>query len=229
MMALVLPASGAAQERTDPPTLSIDASASVEREPDRAVVTLAVENEGATAMSAAQGNAATMDRVIAALRRAGLTGTTIRTVSVQLMPVYSGTGGERNDPPKIAGYRAVNMVQVTVDTIARVGPLIDAATTAGANRVAGISFELKDAQSAREMALTRAIEKARREGEIVARAAGRTLGEPISISLSSPVGPPRPVMYAERGIAMAQSVQTPVEGGTLEITATVHVVFRLNP
>jgi uncharacterized protein YggE len=228
LLAMLVPSAALAQEQTDPPTISIDATATIEREPDRAVVTLAVESEGTTALAASQANAATMERVLAALRRTGLTGTAIRTVSLQLHPVYSGTGGERDEAPKIAGYRAINMVQVTVDTIARVGPVIDAGTNAGANRVAGISFELKDAQAAREEALTLAVEKAKREAEIVARAAGRTIGEPISITLSSPMYPPRP-MYAARGVAMEQMASTPVEGGTLEISATVHVVFRLNP
>jgi len=228
LVAMLVPSAALGQERTDPPALSIDASASIEREPDRAVVTLAVESEATTALAASQANAATMERVLAALRRAGLPANAIRTVSLQLMPVYSGTGGQRDEAPKIAGYRALNMVRVTVDSIPRVGAVIDAGTSAGANRVAGISFELKDAQAAREAALTMAVEKARREAEIVARAAGRSLGEPISISLSSPMGPPRP-MYAERGVAMAQMASTPVEGGTLEISATVHVVFRLNP
>jgi uncharacterized protein YggE len=35
-------------------------------------------------------------------------------------------------------------------------------------------------------------------------------------------------MYADRAMAM-QSADTPVEGGTISITATVHVVYRLDP
>jgi uncharacterized protein YggE len=227
LLSLLLPAAGLAQQAAEPPTVTVGASATVEREPDRAVVTLAVESEAPMAQAASQANAAAMSRVITALRRAGLTGTSVRTISVQLMPVYAPTT-DGNKPPKITGYRAVNMVQATIDSIPRVGPVIDAAISAGANRVAGISFELKDAESARLEALAKAVEKARREADVVARAAGRRLGPALNISFGGDVSPPRPY-YAERAMAMAQAAETPVEGGTLQISANVNVVFRLDP
>jgi uncharacterized protein YggE len=226
--ALLVPAFAAAQERMEPPTINVDATATIEREPDRAVVMLAVESEAPTAQAASQANANAMSRVLSGLRSAGLSSQSIRTVSVQLVPVYAPVGPSREEPPRIAGYRAINMVQVTVDSLTRVGRLIDSAIGSGANRVAGISFELKDPESARLAALEAAVQKARREAEVVAAAAGRALGEPISISLGGASYPPRP-MYAERAVAMAQAADTPIEGGTLEITATVHVVFRMNP
>jgi len=223
----LLPGQLPAQEQTGPPTVTVDATATVEREPDRATVTLAVESEAPTAQAASQANATAMTRVMTALRSAGLPRAAIRTLSVQLAPVYSPASPDRQQPPRIVGYRATNMVVITIDSIARTGAIIDSAIGNGANRVAGISFELKDPESARLAALEMAVRKARREAEVVAAAAGRSLGEPLSITLGGG-GYPRP-MYAERAMAMAQVADTPVEGGTLEITATVHVVFRLNP
>lgn len=228
VLALLCPATLSARQQEQPPSINVDASATVEREPDRAVVTLAVESEAPTAQAASQANATAMTRVMGSLRSAGLGRNAIRTISVQLFPVYAPTGPNRQEPPRISGYRAVNMVQVTIDSIPHVGRIIDAAIGNGANRVAGISFELKDAESARLEALQQAMAKARREAEAVAAAAGRSLGDPISISIGGPVALPRP-LYGERAVAMAQAADTPVEGGTLEITATVHVVFRLNP
>jgi hypothetical protein len=226
-LVLMVPVAAAAQTRDTIATVQVDATASVEREPDRAVLTLAVESEASTAQAASQGNAEVMTRVMAALRQAGLQGPAVRTLSIQLHPVYSPVGPNRQDPPKITGYRAVNMVQATIDSIPRVGRVIDRAIGAGANRVAGLSFELEDPQAARVVALTMAVERARMEAEAVARAAGRRLGPAIEIVVSSPQYAPRP-MYADRAMAM-QSADTPVEGGTISITATVHVVYRLDP
>jgi hypothetical protein len=213
-----------AQERIDTPTITVDASASVEREPERAVLTLAVESGGATAQLASQANATAMDRVLRSIRGLGIADRWIRTVSFQLGPVYSRVRAAA-DTPRIVGYTAVNMVQVTVDTMGRVGAVIDAAIGAGANRVAGLSFELRDWDAARIAALELAVAKAKREAEAVARAAGQRLGTPISISMSAtPV--PRP-MFEARAVDMAAAVATPVEGGTLSVTASVHIVYRL--
>ena len=224
---LLVPATLAAQGREGPPTVTVDASASVERTPDRAVLTLAVESEAGTAQAASRANAEAMARVIAALRQAGLQGPAVRTLSIQLSPVYSPAPAGRQEPV-ITGYRALNMVEATVDSLARTGAVIDAAIGSGANRLANLSFGLRNPDEARLAALTAAMDQAKREAETVARAAGRVLGPPLEISLSSPMPGPRP-MFAERAVAMAQSVETPVEAGPLSIMATVHVVYRLDP
>lgn len=229
LLGILMPACAAAQERVDSPTVSVDASATIERAPDRAVLVLAVESEAAEAQAASSANAETIGRVIAALRQTGLTGPAVRTLSVRLMPVYAPASPDRQQAPRIVAYRAINTVQVTIDSIPRVGPVIDAAIGAGANRVAGLSFELRDPESARLEALDSAVARARREAETVARAAGHRLGPPVEIRVGPGGEPPRPMMYAERAVAMAQAADTPVEEGTLEITATVHVVFRLIP
>jgi hypothetical protein len=211
-----------AQQQPPPPTIKVDGTATVEREPERAVLVLAVETESPMAREAARANADAMARVTAELRRAAVPPAMIRTLSYRLDPVYAPP--REGVEPRIAGYRAVNMLQVTIDSIPRVGAIIDAAISAGANRVAGLSFELRDPEQARLAALELAMARARREAEAVARAAGRTLGAPIEIQIGG--APVFPRAFAAERIAMAEAV-TPVEGGTLTVSASVHVVFRL--
>ena len=219
---LAAPLSLPAQQPPALPTITVDGSASVEREPERAVLVLAVETESATAQQAARANADAMTRVTAELRRAAIPAAMIRTVSYRLDPVYSRA--QPAEEPRIVGYRATNMVQVTIDSIPRVGATIDGAIAAGANRVAGLSFELRDPEEARVAALELAMARARREAEAVAKAAGRALGPPVEIQIGGQPMFPRETFGAR--VAMAESV-TPVEAGTLTVTATVHVVFRL--
>ncbi|MGH7503903.1 MAG: SIMPL domain-containing protein [Longimicrobiales bacterium] len=228
VVAALVPSAGAAQaqEPPQPPTIVVDASAEVEREPERAVLVLAVESEGETARAASQTNANAMDGVLRALLEQGIERRLIRTLSYRLDPVY-GHRVRPDSAPAIVGYRAVNMVQVTVDTIARLGGVIDASIAAGANRVAGLNYELRDPEQARLEALEQAVAKAKREAEVVARAAGQRLGDPINISMSSAIPMPRPMydMAAAR-VEMAQAA-TPIEGGTITVTANVHIVYRL--
>ncbi|MBR9991116.1 MAG: SIMPL domain-containing protein [Gemmatimonadetes bacterium] len=227
-LALLLPGTAAAQESVVPPrTISVNAQGMIEREPEQGVVLLAVESEATDARAAASANAERMTQLVAALRRAGVADRNIRTTSYELQPEYRRQIEPRNDPPQIAGYRAINMVQVTVDTVTAMGRIIDTAISSGANRVANISFRLRDPHSAHIEAVAIAMRNARREAEAVAEAAGERLGPAQSISTGGYHAPPPTPMYA-RGMEMDMAqAQTPVETGTLTVVATVNVVYLL--
>lgn len=227
LVLLLTPAVLGAQEPTRPHTVTVSATGMIERAPDRAVLLVAVESFAATAQEASRENARKMEALLAALRRAGLTGDRVRTVAYSLEPEYdfSTDGGPRRPGEnRLIGYRARNMVQVTIDDVERVGPIIDAAIAAGADRVAGLSFQLRDPEAARQDAIRQAIGKARAEAEAIAAAIGRPLGPALSV-VTNGYGPPRP-MYAARADMMTT---TPIEPGTLEISASVTVVYGLGP
>jgi uncharacterized protein YggE len=76
--------------------------------------------------------------------------------------------------------------------------------------------------------LQAAVTKARAEAEVIARAAGQTLGVPLSINADSYNPPPRPMPIYRMSAEVAAAPPTPVEGGTLQIGATVNIVFKLN-
>jgi hypothetical protein len=225
---LLLPLPVAAQTAQEaPPTITVDATGTVEREPEQAVVLLAVESEAPTAAEAGRANAERMEALLTALRGMQIAESDIRTVSYDLSPIYQRPEPRDTVTPRIVAYRARNMVQVEVDTVARAGPVIDGAIEAGANRVAGLNFKLRDPEAARLEALEDALGSARREAEALARAAGVTLGPVVSIQTSGGgrFPPPMP-MY--RGVAMeAAQADTPIEGGTLSVSAHVIVVYRI--
>jgi uncharacterized protein len=229
LVLLLFPAIAHAQAVTppaEPPrTLTVSAVGTVELEPEQGVVLLAVESEGETAQAAARANAERMTRLMTALRRAGVPEREIRTTSYELRPEYA-----RDDrgaaAPRITGYRAVNMVQVTVDTVARLGGIVDAAIASGANRVANIRFQLRDPEEAHLQASAAAVRSARRQAEAIAAAAGERLGAPLSINTSGYVPRQEQAVYARMEMAQ-QDFATPIEGGTLMVVANVHVVYRL--
>jgi uncharacterized protein YggE len=229
MAALAAPA--AAQQSAEKPdrVINVNATGTVQREPERAVITVAVESNAANAQQAAQANATKMDAVFTALRRVGIVPPKVRTISYELQPQYAPP--PRDNPEqggRVVGYRAINMVLVEVDSIKRVGTVIDATTAAGANRVANLSFELRDNESARMEALRIAVARARQEAEVLASASGQKLGPPISISSSSHYEPRQYRMEAmARDMAMPAAPPTPIEAGSLTITANVNIVYRM--
>lgn len=231
--ALLLPLPLEAQMQPNEHTVTVAATANVSREPDRAVVILAVENFAVTAREAALENAKRTDAVIAALRRLGLREEHLKTAGYRLDPEYDY---QRPSEPRaqgedrLVGYRARNSVSVTLDDVRRVGEVIDAAIAAGANRVNSLSFDLRDPETARQEALRRAVEKATAEARTVASALGRRLGPALAVSTGgAPIVQPK-LAYA-RDVAMeAMAVPpTPVLPGEVDVTAYVTIVFRLEP
>jgi uncharacterized protein len=219
-------AAQAPQPAETPRTINVNAYGTIEREPDQGVIVVAVESEAPTARAAAEMNASRMTELVAALRRAGVAERSIRTVSYELRPEYAREDRGR-EPPRIVAYRAVNMVQVTTDTVARLGGLIDAAIGSGANRVTSIQFRLRDRQAAHLEAVAVAVRNARREAEALAAAAGERLGPVMNIGSGgfAPVPPPMP--YARADVMEMAMAATPIEGGTLSVTASVNVTYRL--
>jgi uncharacterized protein len=224
---LLLPAALAAQTAPveQPRTLTVNATGTVEREPEQGVLVLAVESEAANAQAAATANAQRMTQLNAALRRAGVPERSIRTISYELRPEYARN--ERGDAPRIAAYRAINMVQVTVDDVTRLGATIDAGIASGANRVASVRLQLRDMQSAQNEALAIAMRNARAQALAVAEAAGERLGPPMNIHIGGFMGPPMPMPAMAYGRAEMDVAATPIEGGTLTVQATVNVTYRL--
>lgn len=225
---LLLPASLLAQQPVEPNTVTVSATASVQRAPDQATLDLAVETFAATAEQASRANAQKMDALVKALERLGLKGDRIRTIGYNVYPEYEHRPEAPRQPgeERVVGYRATNMVQVTIDDVSRVGSVIDAAVKAGANRVTGLSFQLRNPEAARQEALRQAVGKARADAEAIAGAIGRRLGPALAVTTTGAFPPPR-IMRAEAMSMGFAKAPTPVEPGTIEISADVTVIFTL--
>jgi uncharacterized protein len=227
MAALLLPAAAAAQQAPPPPrTITVNATGTIEREPEQGVVVLAVESEAPTAQAAAAANAQRMSQLSTALRRAGISDRDVRTISYELRPEYAQDERGRT-APRIMAYRAVNMVQVTVDTVARMGGIIDTAIGSGANRVANIRFQLRDPHAAHIEASAMAMRNAAQQAMAIAEAAGERLGRALNINTGGYMPPPGPPMPYARAEMMQDMAATPIEGGVLTVSAMVSVVYEL--
>lgn len=218
---------GPAAERSARRVVSVTASGQVMVTPDQALLRLAVEDMAPTAARAAGENAARMQHVIRALTRLGISRQDIRTASYEIQPQYRRRPGPRADtiPPAIVGYRASNTLAVTVDSIDAVGPAIDAAIGAGANRVEGLSYGLRDPSSARLQALQRAMRSARARARALVEAIGEQLGPPLRISSNGMA--PRPEFMRLQAAAPTMGAATPAQPGQLTVSATVTATFQI--
>lgn len=210
----------------DTAVLSVRGDAEMSAPPDRARIRFAVETRAPGASEAVEANAARMERVVGALREAGVGRGALETTGFSLRPEYARSGPRGEGERELVAYRATNGVDVTTDDLAGVGALIDAAVEAGADRVSGLRFEAADPDSLRREALRRAVASAREEAEAVASALGRALGEVVEAEIEGGGGGPRPVAYREMAVAAAR-VETPVEPGEITVSAAVRLRYRL--
>ncbi len=200
---------------------SVQATGSATRavNPDMAQLNIGVVTQAATAQAAADQNAATTDAVIKALQGILTTAGTIQTLYYSINPRYVSSGGQQT----LAGYVVTNTLQVTTTVVGRVGPLIDAANAAGANSISGPYFGLQNPDPEVQLALSAASKQALAHASAIASGLGARTGAVISAQEGSTV---RPLVSGDAS-GPAASVATPIQTGTVNVSATVTVTVSL--
>ncbi|MEL7543117.1 MAG: SIMPL domain-containing protein [Pseudomonadota bacterium] len=221
----LLAAPAVAAEHTEgakPRHVTVTASGSVRAVPNIAFISTGVETTGKTAQDALDENSRAMRRVIARLKDNGIRPGNITTSNLSVNPRYERLQPNQNTAPRIIGYSVVNNVRIRVTDISILGDVIDQVTRTGANRIGGISFQVRRSEQRRDEARTRAVENARRRAELYARAAGARLGEVLMIREGAPSFSRGPVMMEARS---ARSV--PISRGEQELSVTITVRYAL--
>lgn len=222
---MAVPAVARAADAPPVPQLQANGSGEVMAVPDIAIVTIGVTTQEAEASAALTANSTQLAKAIAAIKAAGVADKDIATSGFSIDPVYQQGDNRPSDrPPAIVGYRVANEVRVTVRAIAKSGDLLDAVVKAGANRVAGISFDISDRKAASDAAIRAAIADARAKGELMADAAGLRLVRILSLNAGAG-GPPMPV----RAFAMDKAAPVPVMPGQQSVTANADITWEVAP
>ena len=194
------------------PSISVSAQGSTRITPDRATIQVGVQTRGATAAAASAENARVAQRVIAAIKAVGIGAEQISTVNYSVNPEYRHI---ENRSPEVTGYTVHNTVVVDVRQIEQVGRVIDASLGSGANMINSLDFYASNTEVARRAALAAAVEKARLDAEIIARAAGGALGGLAEASVGAYMIPMRREnVQMMRGDAAMAGAPTPVEPGS---------------
>jgi uncharacterized protein len=212
-------------------SISVQGEARVAATPDQATVRLGVVTQAPTATAALSDNATLMQEVISATLALEIDEEAVRTEVVQLYPVYSSSVQPLGEPatteaqqePQIVAYRATNVVSVTLDDVALVADVLDAATAAGANTVEGISFEIADRSELLANARRMAMRDARERAETYLEETEAALGEVLRIreqATGLPFG-------AGAEFAVARDMSVPVLPGQQFVEVSVEVTWGI--
>jgi uncharacterized protein YggE len=207
-------------------TVSVTGTGRVTLTPDRASFNAGVQTVAPTLGAATQENGARMTAILGALKAAGATERDLRTTGLSIYPQQAQQG--EGKPLRIVGYQVSNSVTVTKDDPAVVARLVEVAVNAGANAVSGVSFTVSDPARGRDTGLQAAFADAKAKADVLARAAGRSIGRALSITEGGAAPHMAvPMMRMRAEMAQVASASVPVESGAEEITFTVSVMFEL--
>lgn len=210
------------------PQLVVQAQGQVAATPDQLQMRLGVITEAAQAGTALEQNNQRMNSMMQGLNQVGITDDELATGQFQIRPEWSRPPRPTpaNWQREIVGYQVSNELLVTTTKVELAGKLLGLAQQAGANQIGGLQFGLADPTSEQQKAIEIATAKAIRKAETMAAAAGVKLGAIQSITLNPSFAAPQPrMMMAEASLASADSV--PVTAGTVDVAATVKIVYQI--
>ncbi len=226
-VAAVMPAQAGERARR---TLSLSGHGEVSAKPDIAIVRLGVEKQAREARAALRAASEAMTAVFAVLKeRWNVAEKDMMTSGFSVTPqyVYPKKSYEREQGPRLVGYRVSEMLTVRVRDLKALGGILDDLVRSGSNRISGISFTIDDPRPLHDEARRRAVRDALRKARLYAEEAGFELGPVLNMSErggSAPV-PPMPM---PRIRAMAdKAVPVPVAAGEQTISANVSITWEI--
>lgn len=220
---LVLPQETQAAEQPARPTLSVEGTGEANAAPDQATVAIGITTHAADAAKAQNDNAWTAAQIQKAIAALGIDAKDIQTQNYSFRPTYRT---EENRRGEINGYTVDNTVIVCVRDIKLTGKVVDAALSHGANEISSLSFTASDARALRKEALKNAIADARDKADIIAQGLGKRI---VGIqTVSENTGYPETRRYVGNMMLAAKDAATPIQPGSLTLTANVHIDFLLS-
>ena len=215
-------------------TVTVVGNGSVFDTPDRADITFSIRTEDTTAKAAQEKNTETVDAVYEKLEELGVEEKNIKTRGYDLYPVYDYS----SNVEKITGYMVTTRIAVTDRTIEETGALLSEIVAAGANGIDSVSYSCSKYEEDYGEALAKAVAGARVKAAALAAAAGKELGDVVTIAEGYQDMTYRSAAStASYNKAMFDSVteeaadagygMVPVMPGEAEITAQVTITYEL--
>jgi uncharacterized protein YggE len=164
----------------DTPKITVGGESLVYARPDRIVLSFGIETRDNQLIAAKEKNAAIWKKAAAALKQSGVPNKDVQTDYLSIEPRYRNY----NEIDEPIGYLARNMFVVTISDPAKVEGLISEMLTLGVNHVNGVEFQTTEFKRHRESARDLALAAAKEKAEKMAAVLGCSVGEPLAINES---------------------------------------------
>jgi hypothetical protein len=204
--------------------IRVSGSGEVAVVPDIAYINIGVHSEAEDVSSALEANNTQAAELTEALKAEGIEEKDIQTANFN---VYPQTRYDNMGQPVGTSYVVDNTVYVTVRDLANLGKMLDTAISAGANNIYGISFDIADKETVLAQARELAIKDAEAKAQSVAEVAGVTLGQILSIDVSTPTYNQPYFGYGMGGGASRDETSVPVSAGQIVVSYTATLNYAI--
>ena len=167
----------------DQAKITVTGEALVYAKPDKIILNLGIETRDTKLLAARQKNMAIWKKAAAVLKACGVPAKEVQTDYLSVEPVYRNqpyTDFARDEAP--IGYVTRNLFVVTLSDPGQVEALISGMLEAGVNHVNGVEFQTTQFKQHRESARELALKAAKEKAEKMAAVLGCTLGRPMAIN-----------------------------------------------
>ncbi len=224
VLALMLNSTAFAEDHV--PIISVSGEGVVEAPPDTATISVGVVSRDRDATKVQSENSRIATNVINSVVALGIDRKNIRTGNYSFRQIYHT---DENRRQIFDGYEVTNTVTIAVADLNKVGKVIDAALSNGANAIDSLNFGIRDREKFQTEALRLAVLDARKKAEVAASALGKVIVSVRSVSINSAsIMAPRMEEKMMMMSNMDSSYETPIESGTLKCSASVHVEFEIS-
>ena len=133
-----------------------------------------------------------------------------------------------NGKQVLTGYDITSTLTVKMRDLSKVGDIIQAATTAGANQAGSLQFTIDNPDTLQAQARQQAIDKAKAQAQVLAKQLGVRLVRITSFSENNS----RPIVYNAKSVAMDVAGAAPaaapvIATGQNKISDTVNITYEI--
>jgi len=233
-------------------TINVTGDADVYSTPDLAVMDFTVLSEAKTVADAMKDNSAKTNAINAAVKVLGVEDKDLQTTNFDISPRYdyvktvitpvapptpmvpsdagSVTQSSTYYPDGkqvLSGYDVTSTLTVKMRDLSKVGDIIQAATTAGANQAGSLQFTIDNPDAVQAQARQQAIAKAKAQAQTLADQLGVKLVRITSFSENNV----RPIEYNAKSVAMDMAVAAPaapaIATGQNKVSDSVTITYEI--
>lgn len=204
--------------------ITANGKATITTTPDVAWVSIGVISTKATVELAQQETSKNTNAILAALKQLGIKEDQIKTTNFSIQPNYEWKEGVSEQ--KLLGYTVNHQLEVKITAIQQSGKVLDQVVKAGGNNISGIRFGLSDESGLYAKALELAVADAKVKAAAMGKGIGVVTINPISIKEQSSFAVPYLTTAMAPKMAEADSLDTTIMNGELQIQAEVIVEFK---
>jgi len=224
----VLALAQAPSASVQPNTVYTGADGKFETAPDTALVQFNINAQADNAKAAYEQAQKQAEQVRQILRTNSIDPKAAEVGYYSIQPMYDW----KNPKSKVVGYRVTTSVTLKLKDFTKIGPITQQLADAACSDSQSVSYTLDNVDDAKAKAVEDAYRRARTSADVLARAAGRTLGELTYASVDTfenirpmPIPMARPIaMKAEANIPAPTEQFSPQN---MTVTAHVNALFML--